>query len=162
MVDPMEKISDKPNIFYNKGTTYSVTINPDDKHQYAGKHDRLQKFRSFIYEQLISLSEYGIRYFFVIELSEPREVKQGALGPRLHLHGLIRFASKKAVKYFLLHVLHKWSRFGYTNIDTCKNKDVWIDYIMKQQDIIDTLPITSMDIDSWRSTMFPITSTNGT
>lgn len=159
MVDPMTSNSD---VFYDKGLLYSVTINPADKHQYNGNIDRLQKFRNFMNEQLISLSEYGIRYFFTIELSEPREVKQGTTGPRLHLHGIIKFCSKKSVKYFLMNVLYSWSRFAYVDIDKCNDKDKWVGYIMKQQRIIDTQPLSSMDIDHWRQIMFSDVDIKGT
>lgn len=129
-----------PTLFYKKGT-YAITINPTDKYQYYGKHDRLEKFKTFINEQLVHYPQYGIHYKLWIELSEPKN--KTVNGPRLHLHGIITFHSKKSVKHFLLNEIYKITRYAVYDIDTIENMETWITYCTKQQHIIDEPPITN-------------------
>lgn len=150
MADPKET----PTNFFEKGL-YSVTINPDDKHQYFGNNDRLQKFRNFINEELISLPTIGIKYYFRIELSEPQDNNTSQSGPRLHLHGIIQLCSKKAVKHLMLDVLYKWTRFSKYKLDTITSPEKWILYIMKQQHIMNTPAVTCLDEETYANEFWP-------
>lgn len=129
-------------IKYNKGS-YTLTINPDDKHQYYNAPDRLQSFRNFMYEQLQSLSTYGIQYTMYIELSEPQDNVKSEHGPRLHLHGIMKFCSKKAVRHFLMKEFYKMTRYAKIRIDPVDNAVEWLKYCTKQQHIMDTPPLSS-------------------
>lgn len=143
MTDPIK--SNK--IFYEKGL-YSVTVNPDDKHQYFGKPNRLELFRNFINEAFLAWPEYGITYYFTIELSEPKDnTKYGEHGPRLHLHGIVKLCSKNAVKKLLMDELYKLTKFSKYQFDTITHPTVWVTYMNKQQHILQTNPITSLAVD---------------
>ncbi len=134
-----------PHVFYNKGI-YSVTICPDDAHQYINKQDRLKSFTNFCFEQFISYPQFGIQYSFYTELSEVKTNKDfKSKYPRLHLHGIIKLCSKKAVKHFLLNILYQWSRWSIYDIDTIKDIFVWYEYCIKQQHIIQTDALTNND-----------------
>ncbi len=124
MVDPKEN-------FYTLNKRYSLTLNPVDKFQFLGKVDRYNKFRNFIYEQLMLLS---CTYEFFIELSEPRGMHtQGYAGPRLHLHGWIEFKTRRDIGKFLLVDFYKLTRFASIDIDTISNFATWIKYCKKQK-----------------------------
>ena len=131
----MKPFTDNKQVFYNKAQWYSVTINPSDKYQYHGKEDRIKKFRNFMYETFLQLDSYKIQYKFNIELSEPKEIKPGTTGSRLHLHGRIMFTCNYSIMQFLLHVQYAWSRIAYVDIDTIEDIEIWDTYCTKQQHI---------------------------
>lgn len=130
--DPKEDLIKAP--FFAKGIHYSVTINPDDSHQFFGKPERFRKFRNVMYELFISLSQQHIDYKFVIELSEPRNNKYGS-GPRYHVHGWILFKSTHSIFQFLDIVYYNWTRLGHVDIDTVQDMTVWNNYMTKQSHI---------------------------
>jgi len=124
MVDPIEN-------YYKTNTWYSVTLNPIDKYQWFGKPNRWKRFRNFLYEILLS---FKFKYHFVIELSEPRGMKtQGYNGPRLHLHGKIKFESKEVLARWLLLDYYSILRFASVDIDTISDEAKWDIYCSKQR-----------------------------
>lgn len=135
-----------PTVFYDKGS-YAITINPDDKHQWDGKFDRLQLFKNWMNELMLPLPVKGIEYYLNVELSEPNEsiVKGSIKKPRLHCHGYIVFRSKKAVRAWLLTEFYRVSKESHVFIKRIDNWDKWFTYITKQQHIMDTSPITNCD-----------------
>lgn len=140
--DPAFKANTK--LLYDKGV-YALTINPDDKHQFVGKPDRLSKFRNMMYESLLCYSQYGIQYTMWIEISEPDSNVSCSLGPRLHLHGILKFCSKKAVRHFLLTEFYKLTRYSVIKLKPIDNIDQWLKYCTKQQHIMDTPMLSSSD-----------------
>ncbi len=126
----------KAKTFYKKYEKYSITINPCDKYQCLGQPDRLTEFKNFMNEQFIGYPSHGIHYEFHIELSEPREIKQGQAGPRLHLHGWVEFKSSKSIRHWLLHEMYNISRYAYMQIDTISHLADWKLYCEKQKDIM--------------------------
>lgn len=126
---------DDPSVYYQKDLYYSVTINPNDSHQYFGNPNRFDKFRHDMYEMLIGASPQGINYHFVIELSEPRQLKPGTDGPRYHLHGWIQFKHNEGIFNFLDHVMYHWSRYAYVDIDTIADMKKWELYMTKQSSV---------------------------
>ncbi len=117
--------------FYKINTWYSITINPCDKYQFFGNIDRLQKFRNYFYELFVS---NWCQYEMFIELSEPR----GTLiykyqGPRLHLHGKIKFSGKAMMIAFLLDGVRRLCHVGSIDIDSIDDTDVWLTYCTKQK-----------------------------
>lgn len=126
----MKKI---PNVLYKCNEVYAISLNPIDKYQFAGKPDRWKKFTNFIHGQLIS---WRYDYYLFTEISEPKTINQGQIGPRLHLHGTIIFESKKQIQTFLLHSLYQLSRWCRIDIDTIDDIDHWTSYMTKQQDIM--------------------------
>lgn len=120
--------------FYYTRTDYAITINPMDKYQFFNKDDRFQRFRNFMYAQLIGLDGHGVKYTFYIEISEPRgHHTQGYMGPRLHLHGTITFPTKAALGYWLLYGYSMLCKIGDTDVDTIQDKDLWQQYCSKQR-----------------------------
>lgn len=135
-------------LFYDKGE-YAITITTHDKYQFIGdgqryiKKDRMEMFKSFIHDKILSWPQFGIQYLLYIELSEPRDLQAFALGPRLHLHGIIKFCSKKSVRKFLMTELYMLAQIGRIEIDTIDDRDYWLKYCTKQQHIIMEDPLTS-------------------
>lgn len=129
-------------VLLGKGT-YSITICPDDKHQFVNKEDRLQHFIDFVNEQFIHFPTVGIHYKLHIELSEPRTILQGQLGPRLHLHGTLTFKSNNSVRNYLLREAYRLSRWSIIEIDTIDNPNIWLKYCTKQAHIMKTPEITN-------------------
>lgn len=126
---------DDPSVYYKVDHYYSVTINPNDQYQYFGSPDRFKKFRNTMYELLLGASPQGLNYHFIIELSEPREIKPGSEGPRYHLHGWIQFKHNEGIFNFLDHILYQWSRLSYVEIDTVSDLESWEKYKRKQSHI---------------------------
>lgn len=137
-----------PSNFLEKGY-YAVTINPSDKHQYFGKNDRLKLFRNFLHEQLLQLSQWKIGYALCLELSEPKSNSQCSKnGPRLHVHGIIRFTSTLSIKNFLLMGVYNITRYANYDIDTIDDMQIWYDYCHKQQHIMKEKEFTNHN-DLW-------------
>ena len=137
--------------FIEKGI-YAVTINPDDKHQYFGKADRLQLFRTTCHNGLLFLRSIHVDYHLYIELSEPKNNSQGSKnGPRLHLHGILKFRSTLSIKNFLLHGIYNLTRWSNYDLDTIKDLDIWKAYCQKQQHIMKETPISNTDTTLWDS-----------
>ncbi len=123
MVDKLEN-------FFKVNTWYSVTLNPIDKHQFCHKVDRYDKFHQFMYEQLSYLK---CTYEFFIEISEPRGMHiKGYMGPRLHLHGKVRFKSRVEIAHFLLRDYYRLLRFCSVDIDSIDDLRKWYKYCTKQ------------------------------
>lgn len=154
-------IEQKMELFYKKNTIYSITINPDDKHQYYGSLNRLEKVRGFVYEQLLCLRGYHIDYSIYMELSEPKsnaynkvtKRQQSPSGPRYHYHGIIGFRSTLSVRRFLDTVMYNLSRWCIYDIDSIGDASIWKKYCKKQQHIIKQPPLTNLvdDVSLWRS-----------
>jgi len=122
---------------------YSVTINPDDKHQFCGRLDRYEAFRQFMYERLLVWNDFGIEYKFCIEASDVWDVVPLSTASRLHLHGIIYLKTHAITRNWLLHIQYQLSRFSYINIDTIDNPTVWIEYCEKQKQIMGNMPLCS-------------------
>lgn len=139
MKTPMEQ----PVNLLEVNTPYSITLNPNDSHQYAGKQDRMEKFRNNYYGITVKWAQLGINYVLYTELSEPKN-SNGTIGPRLHLHGIIKFKTNEAIKRFLLFEYYELTRCGIVDIDTIDDMDYWQKYIQKQQHIINETPLTNL------------------
>lgn len=141
--------------FLQKGY-YAITIAPDDKHQYVGKgpNERLDRFRSYIYEQCVFLPNMGVNYSLNIEVSEPVTLSKS---PRLHVHGIIKLNSHKAVLHFLLAGYDKLiaDSHGHPSqvvIKPITDVALWKKYCFKHQDLPFGLPITDQpEIDLWET-----------
>jgi len=129
--------------FLEKDTYYSITLNASDKYQYVGKSskDRMALFRANYYAILIGMEDTN--YLLYTEISEPRNVNS-TIGPRLHLHGFIKFKTNSAIKEFLLSTHYKLNRLGIVDMDTCEDQDYWRSYCKKQQHIVMEKPFTNM------------------
>ncbi len=117
---------------YQLHVPYAVTITPCDKFQYAGRVDRLNRFRNCWYEEFLTIN---FKYEMFIEISEPLNQKmlmKGTLGPRLHLHGVVQFKCKRELGEFLLNTVYRWLRMGNVYIHTISESDVWHSYYDKQ------------------------------
>lgn len=134
-LESSDEIPKKPSVFYIPKVWYAITIAPTDKYQFAGKELRMTRFKNFINEQLMVWTKYKIQYHFNMELSEPKLIKSNSIGPRLHLHGMIRFKCRMAVLKFLTNVLYDVSRFAQIDIDSINDMGVWYNYITKQEEI---------------------------
>lgn len=118
--------------FYKKKQWYWVTINPADKYQYLGHQLRQELFKKFICEHIVG--NMICDFHFVIEYSEPRgNMVKSYSGPRLHIHGLIKFNSRSTVGHFLDRGMYKILRTSVIDIDTPKNISDCIDYMYKQK-----------------------------
>lgn len=128
----MKTINKKPTglkNFYEINKWYSFTLNPQDKYQFFGNEYRFKRFRNIIYELFLVKYHYG----FIIEISEPRnQIPYQYKGPRLHIHGTIRFPTRATLERFLIIKMSQISKIGTMEIDTIGNIETWLDYIHKQ------------------------------
>ncbi len=122
----------KKNIKYQLHIPYAVTITPCDKYQFAGRVDRFNRFRNCWYEEFLTLK---CKYEMFIEISEPLDQKmlmKGTLGPRLHIHGIIQFKTKRELGEFLLSTVYRWLRMANVYIHSISESEVWDSYYQKQ------------------------------
>lgn len=132
----------KKEVFYKVNTTYSITINVDDKHQ--GKllktsYGKLNYVKNIVKEVF---NEYlDIRYILHLDISEPREINLNS--SRIHFHGCINFKNEIAIRDWLLMVLPKLASFCYINIDTIDDMKVWEEYCKKYDSITQIIPINN-------------------
>lgn len=116
--------------FYEVGRLYSITIAPNDKHQFVRKPDRLKKYKNLIYEETMNYRKYGIDYALWTEISEPKNINNG-IGPRVHSHGIIRFRHNNGILNWLTVLCSRLSRIGIIDIDTIKDNKTWYNYCTK-------------------------------
>lgn len=128
-------------LFLKKGECYSITINPDDRGQYFRNLKRLNRFINKWNEIFLTLKD--VNYFFMVECSEPRKLIRSE-GPRLHLHGTIRFKNNRAIKSFLVNDLSNICLNNSVDIDTINDHKKWFDYITKQKYIMQVPPLSNM------------------
>lgn len=142
-----EKKLSKTNYFV-KDKWYAVTLNPCDSHQYFTKTDRRHKFINYVNEKLLHYSKLQIDYYFTVELSEPHVGKfNNNAGPRLHLHGCIKFNSNKGLTIWLLNYYHILLQDCLVDIDKINHPSIWIEYIHKQQEITNFPNLTNLALD---------------
>lgn len=145
----VHKPKDPTKLFFGIGVTYAITIAPNDKFQYFGYPDRLEKQRNMLNEQILLYTKLKIDFLFFSELSEPHEGgKFGLNGPRGHFHGTISFKSIRGLKCWLLTEYYKLLKIGIVDIDTITDHGYWINYCTKQQHIIDLEPLTNHDLQA--------------
>lgn len=138
--------TEAPQVFFTTDCLYALSINPMDKFQYFGNGARYEKFRSFVYEQLLLFNSIGCKYSFYIEVSEPLSNEQySGMGSRLHLHGVIKFPTRKVLREFLLVGLYAMTRYGIYKIKKVVDVDGWFEYCFKQQNILCWQPIENSD-----------------
>lgn len=149
--DSTKNLQSYSKVFFEPHKWYAVTLAPNDHSQFFGKKSRMEKFINRMNERFMCYTQYGIKYWFAIELSEPRS--KSMTGPRLHLHGKLRFSSRKSVKKFLLDLYYLLTRIGMVDIDTIDDEAIWDTYCKKQQYIICEDYITNCDLyDSEKAT----------
>lgn len=140
----------EPQVKLHKGVIYSITINPNDKHQYyqspkanyTSYKDRLKTFKRYwsnMFTEMFSLHETD--YYLCIECSEPIDKPTA---PRLHFHGWIRFNTIDSINEYLLINLRALQSVANINIDTIEDHDYWYDYCHKQEQngygVLDNMP----------------------
>jgi len=129
---------------------YTLNLNPDDSRQYWDNNtvlDRPQSMASYIDKYLIPI----LKQYAMVELYMEVSPKG-----RLHFHGVIMFTCNTHLRSFYLDYIHTiLSKFTMT-IGEINDKDVWYNYITKQQLIMfgkivpfktnDTLKIANYEI----------------
>jgi len=130
--------------FYHLNTMYSVTFNPNNNYQYYNKLDRHILVKN-LYNEVLSkglVRYHNIKYKLYIEISEPRGFAKNKYdGPRVHLHGTVKFLKLTDLKYFLLYQYRAICKIGTLDIDTIKDKSHWHKYCTKQK-ILSIHPIS--------------------
>lgn len=131
-------------LVYTPKTTYEITINPDDKHQFFGSPRRLELFTKTSQQLFIhGLGDYGIQYRLYPELSEPKALnkecrEKSSSGSRLHYHGTIYLKDDAAVGLFLLKSQYCLTRWADVQINDYR-EEYWTKYCVKQKDIMKVL-----------------------
>lgn len=131
-MESAKKISDKQKKSlemdrYKNGTTYAITIAPDDHRQYFGKdhNERLSQVQRYVTEYLKARLKYIEDVQLCTDISYPQTIGNGKL-PRVHYHGTISF---KNLPRFLLS--HSGSEHLMIDIDTIDDPKYWKQYCRK-------------------------------
>lgn len=131
----------EPNeMFYKKGIWYAFTYNPITLKQRYSKCDdnprtRGKLFRKDMAELFQNFGRDDIEYYTRIEISNKHNnFSDKAPGPRLHLHGIIRFRTECSVYLFMMYHLNKFGDTGQFEIAPVHAAQTWYDYMHKQYD----------------------------
>lgn len=117
---PKNSIVKPENINYKEW--YTFTINPCDTYQYFKDKDRVNSFHkywdSYFYLKLTTkdIADVELR----LEVSP--------LG-RLHYHGMIQFRNLEA---FFVDIIHDLTTIATIEIDKINDKEIWDNYVTKQ------------------------------
>lgn len=134
--------------FYEKQKWYSITINPDDKHQFLNRPNRLELVKNKLYEEFITLRASKIHYRYSIDISEPREnIRSTNIGPRIHLHGRILFPCMGSILEWQLKHIYSITRWANLDIDTVKDTKEWDAYCDKYNPITKLKPYSSFELE---------------
>ncbi len=142
--DSQEDEEENHNVFYDKGL-YALTINPRNDYQYFGNPRRKFLMKQKINDVLGEFKEAGIHYRMYWELSEPKDNVVSISGPRLHLHGFIRFTTEASVKQFLMYHLYFITRIGMYKVEPLTCSRGWLKYCNKQSHIMKIDPLSNVD-----------------
>lgn len=121
---------------YRDDVLYAITIKPDNSLQFFNKPNRLAKFRNIYYEKFLNYHRY-MDYVFNLEISHPiGDIKSE--GPRLHLHGLFKFKSNKAIFIWLLNkmpdlLIHSQLHIFELDLTGKTSSKEWMEYMVKQR-----------------------------
>lgn len=113
-------------------TAYTMTIVPDDKHQYVRAVCRIQK----VFRAVLDLLEHnlGSRYDYELytEVSKPEQSQEGR-PPRIHYHGIIHLTKYQEAEFWIekLQYLNQWCR---VEVDTIKDSQKWLEYCTKDKE----------------------------
>lgn len=121
------------------GQSYAVTINPENQYhtvRYKSsvvESTRIESFESHIGKLLPQVFN-NCGYSFITEISENPIMKKckGKQEPRLHLHGVVRFASADDIKEFLLYGSIMLAKVSNYAVEPLSDLDKWIAYCSKQ------------------------------
>lgn len=120
--------------FYKINKLYSITINPDDKHQGViyKPYNRIGYVKKLILDIL-----HDCEYFKMclnVDISEPKKLNGNY--PRIHFHGIFMFTDIHDILNFQLNFLYKVSRFSNIDIDECNDFELWKAYCKKYNKIL--------------------------
>lgn len=145
---------DKPmGNFYEPHIWYAVTIAPDDHLQFPQKQDRMIKFVNLYNEKFLCYTANRVDYCFYVEISEPHSIYDpkdkrtsgvDGLGPRLHLHGKVRFNTTSSVRWWLLYGMGQLLVHAKVLVKPIDDMVEWDKYCMKQQHIVKHQPLENI------------------
>lgn len=112
-------------LLFHNSTSYSFTINPDDKVQYSGSKNRWAKVRKLLMEELLQYLPYIAELKLYPDLSIPSPLGGGKY-PRIHWHGTIKF--KDVIAFYTSYP--QCSHYMF-DTDTIDDKEYWKEYCKK-------------------------------
>lgn len=138
-LDLKKKINPLKDSMFVPGRLYSITINPEDTHQYY-RSDKNRIEQSIRYYKK-KFQQYNWEYVLVPEISTPNNSKSL---PRVHFHGIIAFRNIQQVMQWYNCIAVELSRICYYDIDILNQYDKWNEYMYKNDYIMKEL-LNSID-----------------
>lgn len=131
-INPVGKVRIRPNV------TYTFDISPEKQYFMAppktGGKDRVDTFTRHWTNLLDHMNHGGVQYYCQVEISEPYDgTRKVSGGPRLHLHGVIRFLSPDEIRYFHVYVAPLIFEAATLKIDTISDFDRRWSYMHKME-----------------------------
>lgn len=118
--------------------SYAFSFNPEDNHQYFGKHNRVEHFR----EAIDIMFNKALMPYCAIDCF----VETSKTG-RLHLHGILDIRN---VRNFVINAIPYMKDKGTFEIDTLGDINRWYAYCSKMQLVMCDDPRESMRITTKR------------
>lgn len=104
---------------------YTLTLNPNDRHQYFDATNRIDKLTSYMQAKILDCPNMDVDVHMEIS-------RKG----RLHFHGTIMFCKTEHILYFYLHKINEWLESFQIEIDTISDRLKWDTYCTKSSNLI--------------------------
>lgn len=110
---------------------YSITINPDDGHQFFDHPLRLQMFYKNMLKYINKLKSSG-KVLLYLECSDSKDETKRS---RLHLHGLVKWSTVGIIKWYAFHK-NLMIKFNHVKVNPIKNPQTWLNYCLKDSKLM--------------------------
>lgn len=119
-------------------TTYAITINPNDEHQYFGDRDnRLEKVCTYM--QNFHLTKIAnMEYILYPEISTPSGAVKGQC-TRIHFHGVIKFTTYESLSKWYITAYNRLVKVAMVKVKPIDNIDKWTKYYQKNNVVMSAL-----------------------
>jgi len=109
----------------------TLTLCPDDKHQFMNSPVRLRMVTDYIRTLLRdNLSDEYYNYTLYTEVSYPEKSQDGSIA-RIHYHGVIDFMQPSSKALFYIEHFHKLNKNCRMEVDDINDFNGWLDYCTK-------------------------------
>lgn len=112
------------------GTIYSITINPDQQHQFYGDPDRFKKTHKYWSK---CFQRYEWEYLLYPEISSPHDSLKL---PRIHYHGLVCFRNVNQLLSWYSCIHYDLAKFSYFDMDIWDGRSTYILYSKKNEKLM--------------------------
>lgn len=121
------------------GIEYSLTINPDNAHQYLlKKDDRMEMVHNYLFNYHLYKLKDHCNFALYPEFSNPNADTKGSV-TRMHYHGKIKFNNIEGIFMWYNSIYNGLKKISFIEIDTIDNHQTWKNYYSKNKVVMSLL-----------------------